>query len=94
LVLGQRGGLRKLEPTLREELAAWQTLCLRLAIIKCHARNEINNAALALRRNGRRAELKYTAAWAQGHPRTVYLLREEASGWEKLATSLSLILPR
>ena len=40
LVLGQRGGLRKVEPQLASETFAWQVLCLRLAVIKCHARGE------------------------------------------------------
>jgi exopolyphosphatase/guanosine-5'-triphosphate,3'-diphosphate pyrophosphatase len=33
LVLGQRGGLRKIEAGLSRELTAWQVLCLRLAVI-------------------------------------------------------------
>ena len=38
LVLGQRGKLRKLEEPLQDELFAKQLLCLRLAVILCHAR--------------------------------------------------------
>ena len=32
LVLGQRGGLRKIDAALTREMTAWQVLCLRLAI--------------------------------------------------------------
>lgn len=94
LVLGQRGGLRKMEVALRQDTIAWQILCLRLAVIKCHARGPVDGDALQLRRSGRKAELKFSAAWAQAHPRTLYLLREEAQGWERLGSSLLLGLPR
>ena len=38
LVLGQRGKLRKLEPWLGDELLVKQLVCLRLAVLLCHAR--------------------------------------------------------
>jgi hypothetical protein len=53
LVLAQRGGLRKVEASLTQEEFAWQVLCLRLAIIACHARAVVDPDALALRRSGR-----------------------------------------
>ena len=46
LVLGQRGGLRKIEAGLSRELTAWQVLCLRLAVIECHARGEVDASGL------------------------------------------------
>ena len=42
MVLGQRGGLRKLDSGLANPTFAWQALCLRLAVIKCHARGAID----------------------------------------------------
>ena len=43
LVLGQRGGLRKVEASAgATPQFAWQVLCLRLAVIKCHARGAID----------------------------------------------------
>jgi exopolyphosphatase/guanosine-5'-triphosphate,3'-diphosphate pyrophosphatase len=86
LVLGQRGGLRKIESALAQEIVAWQVLCLRLAIIKCHARGEVRSDALLLRRSGGEAVLSFDADWAQGHPRTIYLLREEAEAWSRGGT--------
>jgi exopolyphosphatase / guanosine-5'-triphosphate,3'-diphosphate pyrophosphatase len=83
LVLGQRGGLRKIEPQLANEGFAWQVLCLRLAVIKCHARDAVDAAALSLRARGREAALGYTQAWAESHPRTLYLLQEEAQTWAR-----------
>ncbi len=83
LVLGQRGGLRKVEGSLVLEDFAWQVLCLRLAIIKCHARGEVSTTALRLTRQGGEAQLQFDAAWAESHPRTLFLLREEADAWER-----------
>ena len=91
LVLGQRGGLRKVEAALSSETLAWQVLCLRLAVIKCHARGEVDTAALQVQAHGRDAHLAYSAGWARDHPRTLYLLREEAEIWAK-ADSLTLLL--
>ena len=83
LVLGQRGGLRKIETHLVREEFAWQVMCLRLAIIKCHARGAIDAAAVRLRRNGNVAELSVGADWADTHPRTRHLLDEEMTMWER-----------
>ena len=83
LVLGQRGGLRKIEPQLCSERFAWQVLALRLAVIKCHARGAVDPLALRLRRDGRQARLGYRPDWADSHLRTMHLLREEAENWAR-----------
>jgi exopolyphosphatase/guanosine-5'-triphosphate,3'-diphosphate pyrophosphatase len=92
LVLGQRGGLRKIEPQLASETFAWQVMCLRLAVIKCHARATIDTQALGLRVRQREAQLGYKSSWADSHPRTVYLLHEEAAVWAR-SGPLRLALP-
>jgi len=83
LVLGQRGGLRKVEPQLASETFAWQVLCLRLAVIKCHARGAANPNALTLSARGRDALLTHGASWAEANPRTLFLLQEEAASWTR-----------
>jgi exopolyphosphatase/guanosine-5'-triphosphate,3'-diphosphate pyrophosphatase len=83
LVLGQRGGLRKIEPQLCSERFAWQVLALRLAVIKCHARGEVDPQAMRLKRDGKQARLGFRNAWASSHPRTLHLLREEAESWSR-----------
>jgi exopolyphosphatase / guanosine-5'-triphosphate,3'-diphosphate pyrophosphatase len=92
LVLGQRGGLRKIEPQLASETFAWQVMCLRLAAIKCHARGNVNTQALALRAKGRDAQLQWADGWAEAHPRTLFLLREEVAAWAR-SGPLRLVLP-
>ena len=92
LVLGQRGGLRKLDQPLAQPDFAWQALCLRLAVIECHARSPVDAHALQLTRNARRAQLHYSANWAQQHPRTLHLLHGEAEAWARHG-GLRLLLP-
>jgi exopolyphosphatase/guanosine-5'-triphosphate,3'-diphosphate pyrophosphatase len=82
LVLGQRGGLRKIETALAERRFAWQVLCLRLAVIACHAR-EADLAPWRLRADGDTARLSWPAGWERGHERTLHLLREEAATWQR-----------
>jgi exopolyphosphatase / guanosine-5'-triphosphate,3'-diphosphate pyrophosphatase len=83
LVLAQRGGLRKVESALTNDLFTYQVLALRLAVIKCHARGAVSSSALTLTTHGSQVVLSYGAEWAESHPRTVYLLNEEALAWHK-----------
>ncbi|WP_280156615.1 Ppx/GppA phosphatase family protein [Piscinibacter sp. XHJ-5] len=83
LVLAQRGGLRKVEASLVQEEFAWQVMCLRIAIIACHARGQVDPQALALRRSGSVAALSVPGQWADTHPRTLHLLNEEVAAWER-----------
>jgi exopolyphosphatase/guanosine-5'-triphosphate,3'-diphosphate pyrophosphatase len=83
LVLAQRGGLRKVEAQLADDTFAWQALCLRLAIIKSHARGEVNPAAWRLQRQGVQAQLSFSAGWAEANPRAIYLLNEEVAAWDR-----------
>jgi len=92
LVLSQRGGLRKVEGTLANTSFAWQAMCLRLAVIKCHARDNVRLDTLALAARDRDALLRFPPEWAAAHPRTVYLLGEEAETWSRAGT-LRLVLP-
>jgi exopolyphosphatase/guanosine-5'-triphosphate,3'-diphosphate pyrophosphatase len=91
LVLAQRGSLRKSESALENADFAWQVLCLRLAIIKCHARRPVDPSAIRLRRSAEAAWLAFTAGWVERNPRTVYLLNEEVAAWQRYG-SLTLEL--
>lgn len=92
LILAQRGGLRKVDDALAHGEMAWQVLALRLAVIKCHSRGDIDPHRLTLRRDGRTARLAYSSKWASSHPRTLHLLREEAQAWSR-HPALRLELP-
>jgi exopolyphosphatase/guanosine-5'-triphosphate,3'-diphosphate pyrophosphatase len=83
LVLGQRGSLRKLGTELEQDATLWPVLCLRLAVLLCHARRDIDARVVSLQARPEGAQLLLGAAWAQGHPRTMHLLGEEARAWER-----------
>ncbi len=93
LVLAQRGGLRKVEASFAQGEFAWQVLCLRLAIIKCHARGAVDASAMSIKRAGGLATLSVPPGWVEAHPRTMHLLTEEAAAWER-GGPLRLVLPR
>ena len=95
LLLGQRGGLRKIEAPLRSALFCWQVLALRLAVIVCHARTPVESSALSLARDSaddRRARLAWPTRWSRDNPRTLHLLREESEAWARNG-ALHLDLP-
>lgn len=83
LVLGHRGSLRKLDAALGNEALLWPVLCLRLAALLSHARNDVPEGVATLRRAPGGALLRLQPAWAAGHPRTMYLLGEEVRNWER-----------
>ena len=90
LVLGQRGKLRKLEADFEDELFVHQLLCLRLAVILCHARREPDLKGLQLRAGGYRITLDVRADWPGAFPQSAHLLREEAIAWQKTPWTLSM----
>ena len=95
MVLGQRGGLRKIEAELTQRAFALQVLALRLAVIKCHARGKVDSGALRLQGHARGVRLGFSREWAESHPRTLYLLQQEAEAWARSGVlELALDEPR
>ncbi|MFG6455483.1 exopolyphosphatase [Roseateles sp. BYS96W] len=84
LALGQRGGLRKLEPQLADAQLLEQLVALRLAVILCHARS-VPAGSLRLERDGKQLALHCPRSWTDGQARTHYLLKEEAEAWARSA---------
>jgi exopolyphosphatase/guanosine-5'-triphosphate,3'-diphosphate pyrophosphatase len=93
LVLGQRGKLRKLEAALDDVELIAQLICLRLAIILCHARRDPDLQGMALRplepRSGS-IHLGCREDWSARYPQSAHLLREEVLAWEKTPWKLRL----
>lgn len=83
LVLGQRGGLRKVEAALVDREVRSQVLALRLAALLCHARQSPDGMP-QLRLDGGLVRLQLPAAWSRTALRTLHLLREEVRDWERL----------
>jgi exopolyphosphatase / guanosine-5'-triphosphate,3'-diphosphate pyrophosphatase len=80
-VLGQRGKFRKLEIDFEDRIVIAQLLCLRLAVILCHARREPDLKGL-----------QYRPGWAELFPQSAHLMQEEVLAWQK--TPWSLIISR
>ena len=93
LVLGQRGGLRKLEPRLQEPFFALYLLCLRLAVIVCHARGDVDPGEISLAGNGTQTTIVLAPGWAESHPRALHLLREEVEAWTKAGLLRPTLVP-
>jgi exopolyphosphatase / guanosine-5'-triphosphate,3'-diphosphate pyrophosphatase len=82
LVLGQRGGLRKVEFAFAREAFATQLLCLRLAVILCHARSaDADKTTPVTRLRGSQVLVDIDPAWASSRPRTMFLMHDEAQTW-------------
>ena len=92
LVLGQRGKLKKLSESLQNELFIKQLMCLRLAVLLCHARKLPDHKALRLQYKALGFKLVSTPGWAQRYPQSAWLLNEEMAHWQKVDGRLTLDL--
>ncbi|CAN5289374.1 exopolyphosphatase [soil metagenome] len=93
LVLGHRGKLRKLEADFEDRLFVQQLLCLRLAVILCHARRDPDLEGMQLKweaEPGRRFWLTCKPGWAEAFPQSAYLVQEEVLAWQKTPWTLAV----
>ncbi len=90
LILGHRGGLRKIEAQLSDSGFVAQLMILRVAAILAHARRKISSQAPRLRLEQRSYALSPEPAWAQAHPQTIHLLSEEAEAWRRVSIRLQI----
>lgn len=89
LLLGQRGGLKKVMARLDNPAAARQLLCLRLAVIHAHARDSAPQQGLVL--DGALGGQRIALSWANrqhradaAQARTEFLLRQECAQWSRM----------
>jgi exopolyphosphatase/guanosine-5'-triphosphate,3'-diphosphate pyrophosphatase len=91
LVLAQRGGLRKAEDALASDAVLRdQALVLRIAIVLCHARRDPAPGQLRLARMPGGWLLVIDTPWADAHPQSIHLLREEEKAWSRTPWPLEL----
>jgi exopolyphosphatase / guanosine-5'-triphosphate,3'-diphosphate pyrophosphatase len=93
LVLGHRGKLRKLEADFDDWDFVAQLLCLRLAVILCHARRDPDTTGMRLeaKQAMRTITLACKSDWSESFPQSAHLLREEVVAWQKTPWSLALL---
>jgi exopolyphosphatase / guanosine-5'-triphosphate,3'-diphosphate pyrophosphatase len=89
LVLGQRGKLRKLEQSLTDELFAKQLMCLRLAVLLCHARKTPEFESVRLSYKPGAFKLVTNPGWAKRYPQSAWLLGEEVQSWQRSSWKFS-----
>ncbi len=90
LILSQRGNLKKVIDALMDEQRVAKIVSLRLAVILCHARREVQLPKWTLRTGKTSIDLGLDADWLSRHPLTQHLLDEEAGQWEKVGIRFGL----
>ena len=95
LVLGHRGKLRKLDADFDDPVFVLQLLCLRLAVILCHARRDPDLKGMQLQSTAgnHRFVLGCRTGWATAFPQSAHLLREEVLAWQKTPWTLIVANP-
>ncbi len=92
LVLGHRGKLRKLEVDFEDHLFVQQLICLRIAVILCHARREPDFKGFQFQASNtadKTFALTCRPGWSDGFPQSVHLLKEEVLAWQKTPWTLT-----
>ncbi|KAF1020157.1 MAG: Exopolyphosphatase [Paracidovorax wautersii] len=90
LVRSQRGKPHKLALDLADDDALRPLVCLRLAILLCHARRDPRLDGIALRETGDGYVLAVPAAWRHQFPQSAHLLAEEAQAWQRCGITFAL----
>jgi exopolyphosphatase/guanosine-5'-triphosphate,3'-diphosphate pyrophosphatase len=93
LVLGHRGKLRKLDVDFDDQDFCHQLICLRLAVILCHARRtpEFEKIHLLIDPDDQKCFiLEVSASWKTSFPQSAHLLNEEVQAWLKTSWHLKL----
>jgi exopolyphosphatase / guanosine-5'-triphosphate,3'-diphosphate pyrophosphatase len=91
LILAHRSKLKKLALDYSDTLFVLQLLCLRLAVILCHARKLPRLDGIQLTLHDQLIELHLPKTWSEQFPQSYYLLEEERYLWQKTDWALVLI---
>jgi exopolyphosphatase/guanosine-5'-triphosphate,3'-diphosphate pyrophosphatase len=84
LTLGYRGKLKRLEADFSDRILVMQLICLRLAVILCHARQTPNLRGFQLNHQQNTIRLYIPKSWPEKYPQSYYLLDEETIAWQKI----------
>ena len=90
-MLGHRGKLRKLDADYDDVMFVQQLICLRLAVILCHARRDpdLKGLVFGCDAPAQAFGLHCRPDWAAAYPQSAHLLREEVLAWQKTPWSLA-----
>ena len=91
IILGHRGKLKRLEADFSDRILMMQLMCMRLAVILCHARQMPNLRGIQLTLNNNGFKLSLPKLWAAKYPQSHYLLDEETLAWQKINWHFELV---
>lgn len=91
LILGQRTKLKRLEADFSNRVFIMQLVCLRLAVILCHARQTPNLRGFQLNFANNFIQLSVPKTWPEKYPQSYYLLEEETLAWQKINYRFELL---
>jgi exopolyphosphatase/guanosine-5'-triphosphate,3'-diphosphate pyrophosphatase len=91
IILGHRGKLKRLEADFSDRVFVMQLICMRLAVILCHARQMPNLRGIQLALKNNSFKLTLPKSWATKYPQSHYLLDEETLAWQKINWHFELI---
>ena len=90
LTLGYKGKLKRLEADFSDRILVMQLICLRLAVILCHARQMPNLRGFQLHYTQNNIKLSIPKTWPEKYPQSYYLLDEEIIAWQKIGWALEI----
>ena len=91
LVLAHTGKLGKIESSVKSREQWMALLALRLAVLLCRRREEIQRLALAVSAKGSSIVTKVDRDWLQTHPLTDYSLHGEENEWKRVGFNFELV---
>ncbi len=92
LVIAQRGRLAKVAHNLpADDTFAAKVLCLRLAVLLCRSRRNVDARLFSLARVNGEYRLSVKADWLQSHSLTEYELRQEIDEWKSAGLKLDIV---
>lgn len=93
LVYGHRGKLKKLDANFEDEIFSLQLMCLRLAVIVCHARRDPHFEQILIKlpkKSIQSVEITLPPLWSLNFPQSAHLLNEEVNAWLKTGWHLMI----
>ena len=92
LVLAQRGRLAKVAENLPTHPSfALKVLCLRLAVLLCRSRRDIDQRLFSLARVNGEFRLSVKNDWLAAHSLTQYELEQEMAEWKNAGMALEIV---
>ncbi|AWB35313.1 exopolyphosphatase [Orrella marina] len=91
LVMAHTGKLSKVQPQVRTRDQWVAILALRLAVLLCRRREELNRLALSVSVSNTSIVTKVDKTWLDEHPLTDYSLHGEEDEWDKVGFQFQLI---